>query len=82
LRHKKAVVISMLLTWLISAGIIVVILMAPVWLQKQYDFSPTVTLQANSIATIMLSLGCLLAGMAIDSFGAGKTFISGSILLG
>ena len=59
-----------------------VILMAPVWLQKQYDFSPTVTLQANSIATIMLSLGCLLARMAIDSFGAGKPFISGSILLG
>jgi MFS family permease len=32
-RHKKAVVVSML-TWLLSAGIVVVILMSPVWLQN------------------------------------------------
>lgn len=30
--HKKAVAVSMLLTWLLSAGIVVVILMAPLWL--------------------------------------------------
>ncbi|ENF9378471.1 MFS transporter [Citrobacter freundii] len=60
-KHKKAVVISMLLTWLLSAGIVVVILMSPVWLQKQYGFAPALTLQANSVATIMLCVGCLLA---------------------
>ncbi|MGP4883421.1 MFS transporter, partial [Klebsiella pneumoniae] len=31
LKHQKAVVISMLLTWLLSAGVVVVILMSPVW---------------------------------------------------
>lgn len=36
LKHQKAVVISMLLTWLLSAGVVVVILMSPVWLQKHY----------------------------------------------
>ncbi len=81
LRHKKAVAISMLLTWLLSAGIVVVILMSPVWLQKQYGFAPALTLQANSIATIMLCFGCLIAGLAIDRFGASKTFIIGSLLL-
>jgi hypothetical protein len=49
---------------------VVVILMSPVWLQKQYGFAPAVTLQANSIATIMLCIGCLLAGLAADRFGA------------
>jgi len=80
-RHRKAVVVSMLLTWLLSAGIVVVILMSPVWLQKQVGLAPALTLQANSIATIMLCIGCLLAGLAADRFGASKTFIIGSILL-
>lgn len=71
----------MLLTWLLSAGIVVVILMSPVWLQKQYGFAPAVTLQANSIATIMLCFGCLAAGLAADRFGASVTFIVGSLLL-
>ena len=73
-KHKKAVVISMLLTWLLSAGIVVVILMSPVWLQKQYGFAPALTLQANSV-------GCLLAGFIVDRVGASKTFIVGSLLL-
>ncbi|POP41367.1 MFS transporter [Superficieibacter electus] len=80
-RHKKAVIISMLLTWLLSAGIVVVILMSPVWLQKQYGFAPALTLQANSIATVMLCFGCLIAGLAVDRFGASKTFIIGSAML-
>ena len=80
-RHRRAVVISMLLTWLLSAGIVVVILMSPVWLQKQQGFPPAVALQANSVATLLLCIGCLLAGLAIDRFGAGRTFILGSILL-
>ena len=80
-KHKKAVVISMLLTWLLSAGIVVVILMSPVWLQKQYGFAPALTLQANSVATIMLCVGCLLAGFIVDRVGASKTFIVGSLLL-
>ncbi|MBU4681946.1 MFS transporter [Cedecea davisae] len=80
-KHKKAVVISMLLTCLLSACIVVVILMSPIWLQKQYGMAPALTLKANSIATIMLCVGCLLAGLAADRFGAGKTFTTGSILL-
>lgn len=81
LKHTRSVIISMLLTWLLSAGIVVVILMSPVWLQKQHGVAPALALQANSIATMMLSLGCLIAGMAVDRFGAGKTFITGSVLL-
>lgn len=48
---------------------------------KQYGLAPALTLQANSVATIMLCLGCLLAGFIVDRVGASKTFIIGSILL-
>lgn len=81
MNHKKAVVISMLLTWLLSAGIVVVILMSPIWLQKQVGIAPALTLQANSIATVMLCVGCIVAGLVVDRIGASKTFIVGSLLL-
>jgi len=60
---------------------VVVILMSPVWLQKQFGFAPALTLQANSIATVMLCFGCLAAGLLVDRFGASRTFIVGSLLL-
>jgi MFS family permease len=71
----------MLLTWLLSACIVVVILMSPVWLQKQQGIEPALTLQANSIATVMLCIGCIIAGLAADRFGASRTLCVGSLLL-
>lgn len=81
LSHKREVVVSMLLTWLLSAGIVVVILMTPTYLQKQFGIAPALTLQANSIATIMLIAGCIVAGLSADRFGASKTLVVGSVLL-
>ncbi|MDN6115983.1 MAG: MFS transporter, partial [Enterobacterales bacterium] len=79
--HRTEVAISMLLTWLLSAGIVVVILMTPTYLQKQFGISPALALQANCLATIALTVGCVIAGRLIDRFGASKTFIVGSLFL-
>ena len=79
--HKKSIVVSMFLTWLLSAGIVVVILMAPVWLQTQLNIAPAQTLKANSIAIVLLSIGCIVYGLSADRFGASKTLIVGSLLL-
>ncbi|WP_166362306.1 MFS transporter [Pseudomonas akapageensis] len=79
--HRGAIVLSMLLTWLLSAGIIVVILMTPTVLQTVYGFTPTVALQANSLAIVFLTLGCVGFGILADRFGAGRVFVSGSLLL-
>jgi MFS family permease len=81
--HRGAVVVSMLLTWLLSAGIIVVILMTPtVFLQKMLGFTPSLALQANSVAIVFLSIGCIIAGALADRVGAGKVFTVGSLALG
>jgi MFS family permease len=80
--HKRAVIISMLLTWLLSAAIVVVILMTPTYLQKQFGMDAATTLKANSLATIALTAGCMVAGRIIDRLGSGLTFIVGSLLLG
>ena len=51
----------MLLTWMLSAAIVVVILMTPALLQKQFHLTPATTLFANSVATLCLTAGCITA---------------------
>lgn len=79
--HKGSVVISMLLTWLLSAGIVVVILMTPTYLQKVHGISPADALTANSLSILALTLGCIVYGRLIDALGSGPTFMLGSLLL-
>ena len=79
--HKGSVVVSMLLTWLLSAGIVVVILMTPTYLQKVHGISPTDALTANSLAILALTFGCIVYGRLIDALGSGPTFMLGSLLL-
>jgi len=81
LRHTQGVVVSMLLTWLLSACIVVILLMAPALLQKLHGLPAALTLQANSIATVMLIFGCIIAGALVDRIGAGVTLMVGSVLM-
>ena len=79
--HRPAIVVSMLLTWLLTAAIVVVILMTPTLMQKQYHIAAATALQASSLATLCLTIGCTVFGLLIDRLGAGKTFIFGSLSL-
>lgn len=79
--HRGPVVISMLLTWMLSAAIVVVILMTPTLLQKIYGFDPHTSLVANTVATLCLSIGCLVAGVLADRIGARTTLFGGALLL-
>jgi MFS family permease len=72
--HRGGVIISMALTGLLSAGIIVMILMMPAVLQKYYGIGVQDSLRANSVATVFLSVGCVLAGLLIDRIGAARFF--------
>ncbi|SIQ48398.1 Predicted arabinose efflux permease, MFS family [Aeromonas sp. RU39B] len=79
--HKGSVLISMLLTWLLSAAIVVVILMTPTYLQKAYAVTPADSLQANSLAIIALTIGCVVFGRLCDAIGSARTFLLGSAAL-
>ena len=80
--HRRAVVLSMLLTWMLSAEIVVVILMTPALLQKVYDFDARTALEANTLATLCLAFGCVAAGALADRFGARPVLLCGALLLG
>lgn len=80
--HRPAVILTMLLTWLLSAAIIVMILMTPTLVQKLYAIPATTALQANSLATLFLTLGCVAFGAMADRLGAARVLSAGSVLLG
>ncbi|CAH2791800.1 MAG: L-Proline/Glycine betaine transporter ProP [uncultured Paraburkholderia sp.] len=74
--HGRAVIVSMLLTWMLSAAIVVVILMTPTLLQKQFHIAPATALLANCVATLCLTVGCVMAGSI-----AGRTIFIGGLAL-
>ncbi len=80
--HRPAVLLTMLLTWLLSAAIVVMILMTPTLVQKLYAIPAATALQANSIATLFLSIGCIVFGAFADRFGAGRVLMFGCAALG
>lgn len=79
--HGKAILVSVLTTWTLTAAIVVLILMTPSLLQKLDGLSPVTTLQANSLATVMLAIACVLAGLAADRFGAIRVMVIGGLCL-
>jgi MFS family permease len=79
--HTRAVVLSMFFTWMLSAAIVVVILMTPTLVQKQFHLAPAVALYANSIATLCLCAGCILAGTIADRIGSRPTLFIGGFAL-
>ncbi|ATB31459.1 MFS transporter [Melittangium boletus] len=79
--QRTGVVVSMLLTWVLTAGIVVVILMTPALMQKLHGFTPALTLKANSLATLCLTVGCIGFGLAVDRFGMGGVLAVGSLVL-
>ncbi|HEY0791803.1 MAG TPA: MFS transporter, partial [Chthoniobacterales bacterium] len=80
--HRRAVVLSGLLTWMLSADIVVVILMTPALLEKVYGVEAVVALRANTLATLGLTAGCVLTGRLTDRFGPARVLLAGCPLLG
>jgi len=79
--HGRAVAQSMLLTWVLTAAIVVVILMTPTLIQKLFGIAAADTLAANSLATLGLSIGCVVFGWLADRFGAERMLMLGCALL-
>ncbi|RQU95674.1 MFS transporter [Burkholderia cenocepacia] len=80
--HGRAVLVSMILTWTLTAAIVVVILMTPTLVARQFHIAPALALQANSAATFCLTIGCIVAGSIAGRFGTGRTIFVGCLMLG
>jgi MFS family permease len=79
--HGRAVIASMLLTWVLTAAIVVVMLMTPTLIQNLFAIAPADALGANSLATLGLSIGCIVFGWLADRFGAERLLMLGCAAL-
>jgi MFS family permease len=77
--HKSAVVIGMLFTWFLTGCIVVLILAMPNLLTTTFGFERSDAFKMQSAAILMQMLGCVLAGLLADRFGAAKVILLGSI---
>ncbi|MFK3776898.1 MFS transporter [Agrobacterium sp. NPDC089420] len=80
--HMRGVMISALLTWVLSAAIVVTTLMTATFLQKLYGYTPTQALAGTSFGTLFLIFGVIIAGALIDRVGSGIFFMGASIFFG
>ncbi len=72
--HLHGVIISGLLTWVLSAGIVVTTLMTATLLQKLYGHSALESLLATSFGTLFLIAGTIASGAIVDRVGSGRFF--------
>lgn len=79
--HAGAVASAMLLTWMLTAGVVVVILLTPTLIQKAFAISAPDALRANSLATLTLTIGCIVFGLVADRIGAALTTALGGVLM-
>ncbi|MFN7104307.1 MAG: MFS transporter, partial [Pseudorhizobium sp.] len=76
--HCEAVILSMMLTWVLSAGILVTAVMTATLLQTTYGISAQHALFATSAGTLALLFGNALSGAVTDRIGPGWSLMGGS----
>lgn len=79
--HPGAVARGLLLTWLLTAAVVVTILMMPTFLQGM-GVSRDAALAGNALAVLAAMAANLVAGALADRFGAGRLLALWSLLLG
>ena len=79
--HGGAVVLAMLLTWLLTAAVVVTLLMMPTFLQG-HGVPRSAALTGNALAVLAAMLANLLAGALADRFGAGRILALWCLWLG
>ncbi len=80
-RHLPSVLRSMLLTWMLTAAIVVVILMTPTLVQSLFHVDPERAFVGNSVAALALAAGCLCFGWLADRWGYAQALLLGAASL-
>ena len=79
--HVGAVLLAMLLTWLLTAAVVVTLLMMPTLLQG-LGVSRADALSGNTLAICATVVANIAAGWLADRFGPGRVLVLWSLLLG
>jgi len=77
--HLPSVLLSMLVTWMLTAAIVVVILMTPSLVQSVFHVAPARAFLGNNLASFALAVGCLFYGWLADRLGYARTLLLGAL---
>jgi len=77
-RHRPAVLLSMLVTWMLTAAIVVLILMTPSLVQSAFHVAPARAFLGNNVASFALAIGCLFYGSLSDRIGPARALLFGA----
>ncbi|MCO8087724.1 MFS transporter [Acinetobacter indicus] len=80
-QHRSGVVMGMFFTWFLTACVVVLILAMPNLLVGAFGFDRADAFKMQSAAIVMQMIGCIVAGLLADRFGAGKVILFGSLLV-
>jgi len=78
-KHRPAVLLSMLVTWMLTAAIVVLILLTPTLVQSIFHVAPARAFLGNNVDSFALAVGCLFYGGLADRIGAARALLGGSI---
>lgn len=77
--HLPGVALSMVVTWVLTAAIVVVILMTPTLMQTAFHVAPDRAFASGSLAAFALCVGCVLGGLLVDWQGKARAMLVASI---
>ncbi|AJC85658.1 MFS transporter [Campylobacter sp. RM16704] len=78
-KAKLGIVASMLITWVLTACIVVMILIIPSFMAKMLNIDASVQTYMQMLGIVILVIGCILSGILADKIGIVKSCIIFSI---
>lgn len=78
-QHLPSVLLSMLVTWMLTAAIVVMILMTPTLVQSVFRIEPERAFLGNNAASFTLALGCLFYGWLADRISYARALLFGAV---
>jgi MFS family permease len=72
---------SMVITWMLTAAIVVIILMTPSLVQSVFHVAPPRAFLGNAVASLTLALGCLFYGWLADRLGQVRSLVLGALAM-
>ena len=79
--QRRALVLSVLATWILSACVVVLALLMPKMLHEMYGYTREEALIGSCVSTVFLGLGLTIAGIILDRIGIAAFFICFGLLL-
>jgi MFS family permease len=79
--YGRAVIVSIVSTWMLTAAIVVVILLTPAVMPRLFGLSPATVQSANLAATAALCISVVVIGAATDRYGIRRVAVPALLFL-